>query len=320
MGSPLVTVSFHKSLAEVADEHRTWATSDQPRIPIGYEIMDSRTDGGAAYGELVLFTARSQVGKTVFACNVINNNAGTPTVFFSLEMHGRYIGERLACIHTNTPTTEIRRHFRETGGSPAMELTVQDFPNLSIVDKPGISLRDMHVALQEAADDWGERPKLVVVDFLELMGGNPALEAVSAVDKMAQKVKNFAREEDVVLLCLHQVGRGAGGEGHMPLSLTSGRYGGEVSADYVLGAFRPCLAPGISQNEFMRSRDQYYVQFLKTRGGSEIYPQGMLHRLNPDTMRITPWVSYPPAPQIPVTSEQRDDYQTASEILGVEVA
>lgn len=235
---------------------------------------------------MILFTARPQVGKTAFACNVIRHNRHLPVVFFSLEMHGRYIAQRLAAIHTLTSTARIEEELRTTGESTALDSLVSDFPGLAIVDKPGIGLKDMGEALREATEFWKTRPKLVVIDFLELIGGVATLSAVDQVDKVARKLKDFAREHDVVLLVLHQVGRGEGGSGHIPLSLQSGRYGGEMSADYVLGAFRPCLAPGISNDEYERTKDRFVLQFLKTRGGSQICPGGELHKIDPDTMRI----------------------------------
>jgi KaiC/GvpD/RAD55 family RecA-like ATPase len=291
---------FYKPLSTVATEYLAWATDPNPRVPTGYPILDSRTNGGAAYGEVVLFNCRSQVGKTTFGLNVIANNIGRPCVFFSLEMHGRYLIPRLAAIHTGTPTEDIERQMRATGRSPEVERTVNEFGRLAIIDKPAMTLKEMGQALEEVQQTWGQRVELVVIDFLELMGGIPSLNKVEKIDDLTQKIKNFARQYDVVVLLLHQVSRTEGGGGELPLDITSGRYGGEVSADYVLGAFRPCLRKGISQEEYLHDRWLFFVQFLKTRGGSEIHPEGELHCFNPHTMRI----SYPyPAAQFSFAEE-----------------
>jgi hypothetical protein len=145
----------------------------------------------------------------------------------------------------------------------------------------------MGLAIDEVTQLWGEKPRLIAIDFMELIGGSPTLGQVEQVDKVARKVKDLTREHDVVTLLLHQVGRGEGGSGHMPLSLASGRYGGEISADYVLGAYRPCLRPGIQQDEYQREVSHYFLQFLKTRSGGEIHPSGLLHYLDPHTVRIS---------------------------------
>ena len=87
-----------------------WATSGLTRVPTGYPLFDSSTNGGIAPGEVVLFLARTSVGKTWWALNMIaNQDETTPMIFFSLEMHARYILQRLAGIASNPPTIDIER-------------------------------------------------------------------------------------------------------------------------------------------------------------------------------------------------------------------
>jgi len=281
--------TLYRPLSSTVKEYVTWATSDHPRVGTGLPILDSRTNGGAAAGEVILFQARSQVGKTAVAGNVICHNKGLPTVMFSLEMHGRYIAKRLAAIYNQVGTGDLERELQTTGRSAALAKLVEDFPYLAIVDKPALSIRDMGAALDVIEDVWGQKVGLIVVDYLELIGGTPSLNAVEKVDGVARKFKDFTRERDAASLLLHQVGRGEGGAGAEPLSLESGRYGGETQADYVLGAYRPCLRKGITQAEYMDERWHIYFQFLKTRGGDEIHPAGELYEFNPFTLRIQPW-------------------------------
>ena len=47
------------------------------------------------------------------------------------------------------------------------------------------------------------------------------------------------------------------------------------------------MRPGITQEEYLSSVSDLRLQFLKTRGGSEIHPEGISHYLNPRTMRIS---------------------------------
>lgn len=282
--------SLLKTLAEAASEYRTWATDPRPRMGIGYPIFDARTNGGAARGEVILFQARSQVGKTTFGLNVVNNlGAEHAAVIFSLEMNARYLVPRLAAMHTGTPTSEIEMSFRNQGDHQAIIETLQAFPMLAVPDKPAMSLKEMQTTLLEAQDRFGQRIDFVMIDFLELIGGTNALSTVDKIDGLTRKVKDFARLNDLVVMLLHQVGRDSGGAGAEPLDITSSRYGGEVSADYVLGAYRPALRKGITQQEYMAERWWYYLQFLKTRGGSELHPEGMLHQFDPETMKISEW-------------------------------
>lgn len=308
-------MGFFRPLIDIKAEAIEWASSAHPRIGTGYSFFDARTGGGAAEGEVILFQARSSVGKTAFAVNVLENNRDVPAVFMSLEMHARYILQRLAAVHLGVPTKKIEEATR-SGNYAYLEQTVAEFPLLGIADQPAMSLKDMRVAVEEASEYIGERPRLVVIDFMELIGGVASLEAVSQIDKTARKVKDFARETDTAVLILHQVGRGSGAEGHLPLTMTSGRFGGEVSADYLLSAYRPCLEPGLRHEEYMRLRDQYMLQFLKTRGGSEIHPSGVRHYYEPETMRLTELVAnVPPGPGALVTPRSWEDVEL--EMAGV---
>jgi replicative DNA helicase len=275
----------YKGLTEVADEYSEWATSDQPRIPLGYPMVDGRTNGGVALGEVVFFVARPSVGKTAWALNVIAHNPKVPTLMFSIEMHARYIAARLAAISTRTPTRMIEDDMKVKGAAVAMSEVQRQFPNFYVCDWPSISVEKMSENL-EKLEDTGVKPRIVVVDYLELIQGYRD-SAVEAVDKVAVQLKGFAREHDVALIVLHQVSREQGGNGERPLGLRSGRYGGEQAADYFLAAYRPCLDPNLPADEYRLLQDQWYLQFLKNRAGGDIHPAGVMHYMDPTTMNIT---------------------------------
>lgn len=282
-------MAYYKPLRDVAKDYINWAISPQPRIATGFQMIDSRTSGGIAAGEVLLFTARSGVGKTAVAGNIVINDPKVKTVFFSLEMHGRYIAMRLAAMATNTPTRQIEEDLRTTERSMALQRLVEGYPHIAIVDKPAMSLKEMGVACAEIENEWQAKPDLIVIDFLELIGGVASLSAVEKIDQVARKVKDFARERDAAVVLLHQVGRGEGGAGAEPLSMASGRYGGETYADYVIGAYRVSARKEITQAEYEQDKAKLHLQFLKTRSGGGLHPGGYQMRFHPETMRISEW-------------------------------
>lgn len=287
-----------RRLEEVGEELGRWATSGLTRIPTGYPLYDSRTNGGIAPGEVFLFLARTSVGKTWWALNVIaNQDKTTPMVFFSLEMHARYILQRLAGIVSNTPTIDIERSLSATGEAPGVKEAEERYPMLAIEDEPGLSVRAMSLALEEYADNFGQRARLAVVDYMELVK-SPGMSQVESVDKLGWALKDFARKEDIALVVLHQVKRGDGNQGHMPLSMTDARFGGEMSADYVAGAFRPCLNPGLGQDMRVAMEDDFRLQFLKTRSSGGIYPDGVRHYFDTQTGSLVPMPSDLPSGQL----------------------
>ena len=206
-------------------------------------------------------------------------------MFFSLEMHGRYILERLASVYSDTPTTAIEKGMRTHGASSAVESTADGLSLLRIEDEPDLGLGDMTKVLDDYETRVGQRPRLVLIDYLELIStwGESQMDSVQS---MARALKNFAREHDLALIVLHQVKRGEANAGHKPLDLTDGKFGGEESADYVLGMYKPSLNPNINQDIRDRLEKDLRFQFLKTSTGGGIHPDGVQHVWNPDTGRI----------------------------------
>ncbi len=275
-----------RDLDEVRTELARWATADIVRVPTGFRFFDDRTQGGMAPGQLMFALARTGVGKTWLLTAIACNNPKVPTVFFSLEMHGRYILERLASVYTDTPTKSIEATLRAKGKSHAIDQTVAGLPLLMIEDEPDLGLEDMSEVLEDYAKKYGQPCRLVLLDYLELVRSFGATQ-MAVVQELARGLKNFAREHDVAVICLHQVKRGEGNNGHKPLDMTDGKFGSEESADYVLGMYKPNLNPTLSQ-ELRESLDNdIRLQFLKTRTGGGIHPDGVQHHWNGETGRIS---------------------------------
>jgi replicative DNA helicase len=280
-----------RGLPSLRDELSQWALSDIPRVPTGYEIFDSRTGGGIAPGEVMIFLSRTGVGKTWFAINVLANNPAVPAMFFSLEMHGRYILQRLAAVHQNMATDKIEATLMRKGSANAVDQTVRDFPLLLVEDEPGIGLGDM-LEVVELYGEIHEQPvKLVVIDYIELIKSFGQSQQEN-VDRITWKLKDFARQADVAVIALHQVKRGESkqgvqNQGHVPLQMTDARFGGEMAADYMMGMYKPSLNPKLTPAAATEIDSDVRLQFLKTRTSGGIDWIGKQHHWDAETGRIT---------------------------------
>jgi hypothetical protein len=233
--------------------------------------------------------ACSSVGKTAIGLNVVRQNPDVPAVFFSLEMSWRMLSARLVAMHTGLTTRQLETQVRSTLAiAPEALRTAHDFPLFYCDDTPALTLVMMDRALEEATKVMGVRPRLIVMDYLELITGAGGTNGTEQVDKVARKVRDWTRKNDVATYCLHQVGKGDGGPGAEPLDLVSGRYGGHQPFDYVVGAYAPRLEKGITVDKFHRVKDEVYLQLLKNRNG-EAMPAGQRHRLDSSTLRLSGW-------------------------------
>jgi len=280
-----------RDLDQVSDDLTQWATSDYARVPTGYSIFDGPTMGGIATGELMLFLARTGVGKTWFAVNVAAMTPTVPTVLISLEMHGRYLLKRLAGVHTDTPTQMIEQDLRKYGRSEAVDQTAHDFPLLAIEDDPGMGVLDISTTLDAYTEQRGVRPKMVMIDYLKLIRSFGDSEAVK-VDEIAQDLKVLAREQDVGVVVLQQAKRGGGdtgktNDGHRPLTVTDSAYGGEYAPDYVMGMYKPSLNLALDPKTRKDMGHDMRLQFLKTRSDGELPLEGVQHHWNRHTGKIS---------------------------------
>jgi hypothetical protein len=275
-----------RTLHEAFDDYELWATDPVPRIGFGMPWFDRPTNGGIARSEIAMFMAFSSVGKTTVALNIIRNNPNIPVLFFSLEMNWRMVAARLAAIEKGTTTRAIEDQYR-SGERPTWIHEVAEKYSLFVCDDtPAITLKDARDSFHRAADRLGTAPRLVVWDYLELIGGGGLLGKSEQVDRASQKLRDWTREQDCASLVLHQVGKGDGGD--EPMDLGSGRYGGFAPMDFVAGAYAPRLRKGISSIELSGVRDEIWFQLLKNRSGQS-EPVGVRYRLHPQTMRVTEW-------------------------------
>lgn len=269
-------------------DYQAWATDPTPRIPLGLDFFDKRTNGGLAKAECAMVLAYSSVGKTSLALNMIARNPRTPTVFFSLEMSWRMVVARLAAITSGIPTWELEQLLKQgTLPQPIVDVGIQ-YPFLLGNDQSEMAIKDMKANVIEASQKLGTPIRLVVIDYLELIGGAGMLGKAEQVDKAAQKIRSLAKDCDTSVVVLHQVAKTDGSGGHEPLSLDSGKFGGHHPMDYVVGAYAPRLKRDLSEQQQRDIEAELMLQLLKNRSG-KAHPSGVRHHLDPVTGALNEW-------------------------------
>lgn len=268
------------------DSFVDWAQDPMPRIPLGLPFFDKATRGGIGKSECCMVLAYSSVGKTSLGLNWIANNPKVPTVFFSIEMAWRMVMSRLTAITSGVPTWELEESLRNKNTPQAMLDTAVTYPVLRGVDKSEISVKEMVQLVNAASDEMHQQVRLVIIDYLELIGGAGMLGKGEQVDKAAVKIRALAKDTDSSVVVLHQVGKGDGSDGFEPLSLDSGRYGGHQPFDYVIGMSAPRLNRKLTRAERADIQEQLNLQLLKNRGGMAS-PTPVMHHQDSTSRRIS---------------------------------
>ena len=205
-------------------------------IPSGFELLDSLTNG-FQNSELTILGARPSIGKTALALSMAANIAVTnrvPCGFFTLEMSAIALMMRVLSaeskINSNTLRTGLMRpkDFNKLldAASEIYEapLILQDTPNIPLLDLRSLARKMVNK----------HEVKIIFIDYIGLITPEdarpPRYEQISAISR---SLKALARELDIPLVVLSQVGRQT--EGKAP-TLADLRDSGalEQDADMVL--------------------------------------------------------------------------------------
>ena len=264
------------SLQNLESEYEQYVQNlDARSIRFGIRELDERT-GGVQFGEVVTVIARTGVGKSALAQNIIGNvlknYPESGAIFFSLEMPRLQAFERQLQIFAGKRRGEVISAYRQ--GDKA-RVNTDEFlsryrDRLRIIDNPGITLAEIerrvlgYVALQQI-----KPVHLVVIDYLGyLSGGSKNAGLVERTSELARGVKQLAKNLGAIVLLIAQTSRKAG-DGSEEVTVTDARDSGAIedSADFLIGCWRPELKAGISTDDFADVHGQLWFRILKARRG-----------------------------------------------------
>jgi len=231
-------------------------------VKMGLPSFDHITNG-LADGEVLYVLARPQVGKSIFAQNALRyftiNYPADGAIFFSLEMSAPQLGERMYMIEGNKDKDEVRKITEKE-----RQIIDRQHKNIFYIDTAFMSLRDIYASVVKAQFKLNIR--LVIIDFLTRIK-TKVVKEYDALRYATTFIKDMAKELKVAVMVISQVSRDEGGGGYYPLRITAGRGSGtiEEDADFMLGAYRPELKPGLDPGEQLKVQNQLIIQMLKTR-------------------------------------------------------
>lgn len=228
---PPANYRHYRPLVSAADAFVREA-QDQNRIYTGIPAFDNEMRGFGS-GQLLVVTGYSHSGKTQLVMRTVRHNKGKRIAFFIPDEPATLILSKLASIESGVAARELEERV-SIGDAEAIRIlrdtALQDFPNLAVFDKPLLP-NVMEEGIAEVTDVWGAPPDLVVVDYVELV------QAGETVQAKFDFLKGFGSRHEVPLLAIHQTSRSAGADGKK-MTISSGAYGGEQHATFLIGVWR----------------------------------------------------------------------------------
>ena len=252
------------------------------QISTGWPSVDKKLYGGFKRGELDIWCAGSGGGKSLFLANLGVNfaMAGLNVIYFTFELSEELVGMRIDSMVTGIATRDVFKNLDDVEmkvrllGKRAGGIQIKYMPS-------GKNCNDLRSFLKEYQVKTGQKPDILLVDYLDLM--MPLSVKVSPSDLfvkdkyVSEELRNLAMETQTVIVTAAQLNRSAVEEIEFDHSHISGGLSKIQTADNVIGIFT---------SRAMKERGRYQIQFMKTRSSSGVGQKVDLE-FNIDTLRIS---------------------------------
>lgn len=251
------------------------------RVWLGLRELD-KVINGLSSGEVLGLAARPGIGKTLWMGRYIRSvmDCEIPALMFSLEMPTAQIVTRLVQPELKLSRTKAL----DAMGSSTLtsEQYRETFSRLHICDRAGLSVAEMEATTMRVKrqHDIG----LVLIDHLGLVGGHNDLRPYERTSYNSREIKDLAKRCEVPVVLALQVNRDAGGDGSIPLSLSSTRDSGvtEEVIDYLVGLHRPERGSSLTAMQRFDFQDVVMARVLKNRHGA-VGAEAAVH-IDPETL------------------------------------
>jgi replicative DNA helicase len=182
-----------------------------PGLACGFYDLDSMTQGFQR-SDLIIVAGRPSMGKTSYVLNVARNIASyhkLPVAVFSLEMSRDQLVQRLLSSEVRIESSRLRagRISSQEWEPLAHEISKLSQLPLYIDDTPNLTVTEMRSRCRRLQAEYGGALGLVVIDYLQLMGGNSD-NRVQMLSQITRGLKGLARELNVPVIALSQLSRG----------------------------------------------------------------------------------------------------------------
>lgn len=223
-------------LPEAANDFIFQSRTVGERVYTGIDEFDHAMRG-LARKEIMIVQGFAHSGKTLFVTQLMKANTDKRVILFTPDESRVLVLVKLASLVTGVSAEEYERRIASGDTTAEDELravATTHFPNLAVFDEVN-DLRSMDAAYLECRAFWGHEPDVVIFDYIDLLAGDSGGDGATAGKVNALKAWGKRRNHRLILL--HQSSRTAGKDG-AEVTISSGAYGGEQQATFVVGVRR----------------------------------------------------------------------------------
>jgi replicative DNA helicase len=178
-------------------------------VRTGFIDLDKLTSG-LQPGDLVVLAGRPGMGKTAFALTLMANSSidfDHAVAFFSLEMGGEQLMQRVLCSRAAIDMTALRQGRLPKEDYPKISLAAGPISDSKIYidDQPGLSLLDFKTKSRMLRKQG--KLDLVIIDYMQLMEGPKSESRQVEISRISRGLKELAKELKIPVIALSQLSR-----------------------------------------------------------------------------------------------------------------
>lgn len=228
-------------------------------LPSGYTDLDYKTSGFQK-SDLVIIAARPAMGKTAFELNIAEYMAfrkNATVAIFSLEMSKEQLVNRLLALESSVDSQKIRTGDVDDGDWEKLIEGANTIAksHMIIDDTASISISELKSKCRRYKREFNLG--IVIIDYLQLMTTTGRSESrQQEISEISRSLKSLARELNVPIIALSQLGRAVESRPDKRPMLSDLRESGaiEQDADMVMFLYR----------------DDYYNKESEKKGIAEV--------------------------------------------------
>jgi replicative DNA helicase len=189
-------------------------------------------------GELVFVIGDTGTGKTGLLQQIARASVPLPTLMFELELPAESMFERFAAMTSGLTCTEIEHAYRtvESEEDTLTGLLDLKLKNLFVCTESRLTVRQLENYIMKSELKIGERPRVVLIDYIQLVGGKGANRREKISD-IAEDLKVMAKVTRTIVIVTSQIARN---KDELEPNLHSAKESGSIesSCGLLLGAWR----------------------------------------------------------------------------------
>lgn len=264
-----LAVSFDKTIGHDffgdAEKRYEFYHLKEDRLPFGLDMFNKITKGGLPKKTLNVCLAGTNVGKSLFLCDVAAKSLqqGKNVLYITLEMAEERIAERIDCNLMDIPIDQLYRINKTDFASKIESIHKKTRGTLIVKEYPTSSAHVGHFKnlLDELKLKKGFVPDIICLDYINIccsqrLRGNASANSYTIVKAIAEELRGMAVEYDVPILSATQTTRSGWQNTDVEMSDTSESAGLPMTVDFMFAMIR---------TEELDALGQIMVKQLKSR-------------------------------------------------------